>query len=201
MQACFCLTPFDPLKIHKDRRSVDRHEAQITNLSQSVKCQCTPETQFFTVCDKSAELQTVIAVMRGCGATPTCSVSLRRTAHPSFLCCAAYAPPCSVRLHSPVRLTALLVRLSTLPPQELKPLRLLAAVAVARWVHTQALMATRQATLPSSPSITCPSRDEYLSLRNRPHPMRGRATRANRRAVARAAIASASSVTALGERQ
>ena len=99
MQACFCLTPFDPHKIHKDRRSVDRHEAQITNLSQSVKCQCTPETQFFTVCSLVVtKVQTVIAVMRGCGATPTCSVSLRRTAHPSFLCCAAYAPPCSVRL-------------------------------------------------------------------------------------------------------
>ena len=191
MQACFCLTPFDPLKIHKDRRSVDRHETQITNLSQSVKCQCTPETQFFTA-------------DRHCGDAGRPPHALSRSGAPLILrsCAAPPMPRPALSGSSPVRLTAL-VRLSTLPPQELKPLRLLAAVAVARWVHTQALMATRQATLPSSPSITCPSRDEYLSLRNRPHPMRGRATRgrANRRAVARAAIASASSVTALGERQ
>ena len=66
MQACFCMTPFDPLKMHKNRRSVDRHEAQITNLSQSVKCQCTPETQFFTVCsDKSADRHCGDAGLRG----------------------------------------------------------------------------------------------------------------------------------------
>ena len=98
MQACFCLTPFDPHKIHKDRRSVDRHEAQITNLSQSVtNVNVHPRHSFLLYV--VTKVQTVIfAVMRGCGATPTCSVSLRRTAHPSFLCCAAYAPPCSVRL-------------------------------------------------------------------------------------------------------